>query len=176
MYQTKLVGMIVCSSLSWGPHVEYTVNIANRKLWLLVRFKNHGGSEKQLLTLYHLKIRSILEFGAPAFHSGLTIQEANDLEMIQKKAFSIILGPKFKNYSSALKILNQEKLSTRRLLLCEDFAIKCVSNSRHSDMFQINPVQKTRHSKKYKEPMCNTTRYYKSAIPFLTRLLNSKVC
>ena len=122
------------------------------------------------------KTLSILEFGAPAFHSGLTIQEANDLEMIQKKAFSIILGPKFKNYSSALKILNQEKLSTRRLLLCEDFAIKCVSNSRHSDMFQINPVQKTRHSKKYKEPMCNTTRYYKSAIPFLTRLLNSKVC
>ena len=51
VYQTKLVGMIVCSSLSWGPHVEYTVKIANKKLWLSVRFKNHGGSEKQLLTL-----------------------------------------------------------------------------------------------------------------------------
>ena len=25
VYQTKLVDMIIYSSLSWGPHVEYTV-------------------------------------------------------------------------------------------------------------------------------------------------------
>ena len=94
VYQTKLVGLIVSSNLSWGPHVDYTAVNASKKLWLLVRFKNRGGSQDQLLTLYQLKIRSIAEFAAPAFHGALTVQQSNDLEMIQKKAFAIILGLK----------------------------------------------------------------------------------
>ena len=173
VYQTKLVGLIVRSLSSWGPHVEYTVNRANKKLWLLVRFKSRGGTPDQLLTLYHLKIRSILEFGAPAFHSSLTIQESKSLEMIHKKAFVIILGSKFKNYISALQILNQETLSARRLKLCEHFAIKCLTNPKHADLFPTHSRPKTRHTKQYIEPKCNTTRYYKSAVPFLTRLLNT---
>ena len=173
VYQTKLVGLIVCSSLSWGPHIEYTVSNANKKLWLLLRFKSRGGSTEQLLTLYHLKIRTILEFGAPAFHSSLTKQESKSLEMIQKKAFGIILGSKFKNYTNALEILEQETLSARRLKLCEHFAIKCVNNPKHADLFPMHTGPKTRHTKTYIEPKCNTTRYYKSAVPFLTRLLNT---
>ena len=73
IYQTKLVGVIVDSSLSWGPHVEYTLKNATSKLWLLIRFKSRGASQDQLLTLYQLKIRCILEFASPAFHGALTI-------------------------------------------------------------------------------------------------------
>ena len=175
VYQTKLVGLVVCSSLSWGPHIEYIMKCANKKLWLLIRFKSRGGSTEQLITLYHLKIRSILEFGAPAFHSSLTLEQSKTLETIQKKAFSIILGQKFKNYTNALKILQQENLSVRRLKLCENFALKCLSNPRHSDLFNTNLGPKNRHTKKLKEPKCNSTRYYNSAVPFLTRLLNEKL-
>ena len=175
VYQTKLVGLVVCSSLSWGPHIEYVVKNTNKKLWLLIRFKSRGGNTTQLLTLYHLKIRSILEFGAPAFHSSLTLEQAKDLEMIQKKAFSIILGQKFKNYNNALKILNEENLATRRQKICENFAFKCLSNPRHSDLFTTNLGPTNRHTKKIIEPKCNTTRYYNSAVPFLTRLLNENL-
>ena len=93
--------------------------------------------------------------------------------MIQKKAFGIILGSKFKNYMSALQILNQETLLARRLKLCEHFAIKCVTNPKHADLFPKHSGFKTRHTKQFIEPKCNTTRYYKSAVPFLTRLLNT---
>ena len=175
VYETKLVGLIVCSSLSWGPHIEYIVKNANKKLWLLIRFKSRGGSIGQLLTLYHLKIRSILEFGSPAFHSSLTLEQSKALEVVQKKAFSIILGPRFKNYSNSLKILQQENLSERRLKLCENFALKCLSNPRHSDIFKTNLGPKNRHTKMLIEPKCNSTRYYNSAVPFLTRLLNDKL-
>ena len=95
--------------------------------------------------------------------------------MIQKKAFSIILGQKFKNYNNALKILQEENLSLRRLKLCENFALKCLSNPRHSDIFNNNHGPRNRHTKKLIEPKCNTTRYYNSAVPFLTRLLNEKL-
>ena len=175
IYQTKLVGVIIDSSLSWGPHVEHTVKKANQKLWLLIRFKNLGAECDQLLTLYQLKIRCLLEFAAPAFHGALTKQQSNDLEMIQKKSFAIILGSKYKSYQNALKTLNQEMLSTRRLNHCKTFANKCLNHPRHSDLFQVNPrySSHSRTKKKFLEPKCRTTRYYNSAIPFLTRILNN---
>ena len=175
IYQTKLVGVIVDSSLSWGPHVDYSVKNASSKLWLLIRFKSRGASQDQLLTLYQLKIRCIAEFAAPAFHGALTVDQSNCLEMIQKKAFVIILGSRYKNYNNALKILSQEKLQTRRLKLCENFAVKCTQNSRHADLFPTKPVSQrnTRQKQKYIEPKCITSRYYNSAVPFLTRLLNN---
>ena len=94
--------------------------------------------------------------------------------MIQKKAFAIILGKGYSSYDNALKVLDQDKLHTRRLKLCENFAIKCTKNSKHTDMFkQKSQNNHTRKKLKYIEPKCNTERYHKSAVPFLTRLLNS---
>ena len=176
IYQTKLVGVIVDSSLSWGPHVEYTLKNAGKKLWLLIRFKNLGASQEQLLTLYQLKIRCLPEFAAPAFHGALTQQQSNEIEMLQKKAFAIILGSQYKSYSNALKVLAQERLNTRRLKLCTTFAQKCTKHPRHADLFQPNPRYplNPRSKNKYLTPKCKTTRYYKSAVPFLTRVLNSK--
>ena len=114
IYQTKLVGVIVDSSLSWGPHIEYSVRNANTKLWLLIRFKNLGATQEQLLTLYQLKIRCLLEFAAPAFHGALTNEQSNKLEMIQRKAFAIILGANYRSYNNALEVLSQNTLNTRR--------------------------------------------------------------
>ena len=74
---------------------------------------------------------------------------------------------------NSLQILNQETLLARRLKLCEHFAIKCVTNPKHADLFPTHSGPKTRHTKQYIEPKCNTTRYYKSAVTFLTRLLNT---
>ena len=150
------------SSLSWGPHVDYSVKNALSKLWLLIRFKSRGASQDQLLTLYQLNIRCIAEFTAPSFHGSLTVDKSNCLERIQKKAFVI-------------QILSQEKLQTRRLKLCENFAVKYTQNSRHADLFPTKPVtqRNTRQKQKYIEPKCITSRYYKSALPFLTRLINN---
>ena len=176
IYQTKLVGVIVDSTLSWGPHVEYIVKNASKKLWLLIRFKNLGATQDQLLKLYQLKIRCLTEFASPAFHGALTLQQSNNLEMIQKKSFAIILGSKYKSYRNALLSLSQDTLHSRRLKLCSNFAIKCTKHSRHSDLFKPNPRYTNNPRKKHKfiQPMAKTTRYYKSAVPFLTRLLNSK--
>ena len=128
VYQTKLVGVLVDSSLSWWPHVEYTVCNATKKLWLLIRFRNLGATQQQLLTLYHLKIRCLLEFAAPAFHGSLTAEQSRALESVQKKAFAIILGSGYKSYNQALKTLSQEELSLRRLKLCKTFATKCTTH------------------------------------------------
>ena len=102
--------------------------------------------------------------------------QSNNLEMIQKKSFAIILGSKYKSYRNALLSLSQDTLHSRRLKLCSNFAIKCTKHSRHSDLFKPNPryTNNPRNKHKFIQPMAKTTRYYKSAVPFLTRLLNSK--
>ena len=76
---------------------------------------------------------------------------------------------------NALKILDQEELSARRVRLCENFAIKCLKNTKHNDLFKPNTGPKKRHSKRFIEPKCKTSRYYNSAVPYLTRLLNKRV-
>ena len=169
--------MVIDSSLSWGPHVEYTVTNASKKLWLLIRFKNLGASREQLITLFQLKIRCLAEFAAPAFNGALTKQQSADLEMIQKKAFGVILGSEYKSYSNALSVLSQDTLSSRRQLLSTNFALKCTKHPKHMDLFTPNPRYKVnqKSKKKYLEPLCKKTRYYKSAIPYLTRLLNTVV-
>ena len=93
--------------------------------------------------------------------------------MLQKKAFAIILGSGYRSYRNALEKLSQDTLYTRRLQLCKNFAEKCNKNPRHADLFTPNPrYTNLRNKKKFLEPKCSTSRYYKSAVPFLTRLLN----
>ena len=174
IYETKLLGIIITSDLRWNAHVKFITGNATKRLWLLIRFKNVGGTEAQLLTVYELKIRSLLEFAAPVFHSSLTEDQSNQIELIQKKALAIILGNNYHYYQLALTHSKLERLDLRRENLCNKFAIKCTKDPRHSSMFPLNNKFRSnmRCPKKYLEYQCRTTRYFKSALPYLSRLLN----
>ena len=87
IYETRLLGVILSSNLSWSPHVNDITKRATSKLWILIRFKSLGGSQDQLLKVFQTHVRSILEFAAPVFSSGLTQDQSRQVEMVQKKAF-----------------------------------------------------------------------------------------
>ena len=59
IFQLKLVGLVVNSSLDWTDHVYYTVKRANKTLWQVTRFRQLGAPREKLITLYVLKIRSV---------------------------------------------------------------------------------------------------------------------
>ena len=172
------VGMIVgsASNFSWQEHVSTITKNATKKLWVLVRFKGLGGSQSQLLKVYQTRVRSTLEFAAPVFYGGLTMEQSRQIESVQKKAFAIILGRSYTSYESALTSLKQERLDTRRENLAYKFALKCTTSSRHMAMFPLNTQHRPnmRNPKPFAEPYCNTSRYYHSPIPSLSRLLNRK--
>ena len=176
VYETKLLGVTIRSDLSFASHIEDITKKATKNLWLLLRFRDMGASTEQLLTLWHQKGRSILEFASPVFFSSLTIEQNDSIESCQKKAFAIILESKFENYEAALKNLQQERLSVRREAAAIKFAQKCLDNPKHSDMFPRNPPVKysMRNRKPFKEYYCSTDRMYKSSLPTITRLLNQK--
>ena len=174
IYNVKLLGVTITSDLSWSAHITNITRRATKNLWVLIRFKNLGGTTDQLSIVYQTRIRSILEFAAPVFHSGLTKEQSSKIEMIQLKALAVILGKNYNSYEEALTKLNLEKLDKRRAELCKKFAEKCTKSTRHASMFPKNnqPRANMRRPKLYEEFNCNTSRYYNSSIPYMARLLN----
>ena len=103
---------------------------ATKNLWVMIRFKSLGGTG----AIYQACVRSVLEFAAPVFLSGLTKAQSQQIEMVQKKAFSIILAEEYLSYETALNILDQEQLSTRRTYLCYSFTLECSKSSKHASI------------------------------------------
>ena len=176
IYETRLLGVIISSNLSWASHVNDITMRATKKLWVLIRFRSLGGTTEQLLTVFQTRVRSTLEFAAPVFNSGLTKDQSRQIEMVQKKALVIILGSTYSCYETALEQLNLERLDIRRASISYNFALKCSESAKHGHMFPPNSNyrQNMRNPKPFMEHTCNTSRYYNSPIPALARLLNKK--
>ena len=80
IYETQLLGITFTSDLSWSSHVDKITRRATKILWVLIRFKQVGGSTEQLSLVYQTRVRSILEFAAPVFHSRLTSDQSRQIE------------------------------------------------------------------------------------------------
>ena len=98
------------------------------------------------------------------------------LERVQKAAVRIILKNKYTNYKQGLNFLKMENLDERRRQLCLKFAKNCLKIEKAKGMFKKKTKlhrMKMRKQKFYEEKNIRTKRYQKSAIPYLTKLLNT---
>ena len=171
VYSTKLLGVICSSNAKWEENTTYITKRATKKLWMLQRLKWIGADQEILLETYKLHVRTILEECVPLWHSSLTIKDSNRLEKVQKMAFSIILN-NYNSYTKSLNILKEETLKSRRKILCLKFAKNCVKNPKHSNMFPQSSGPQTRNKNTFQEYKYRTDRFFKSALPYLIRLLN----
>ena len=127
----------------------------------------------QLFDVYMKEIRSILEMAVPVWHSSLTKQQSSDIERIQKVAFRIILDSNYTNYDLACTKFNTETLQNRREKLCLKYARKNLKSD-HSFFETLSSNVTTRQKRSIvKEYKCNFSRFSKSSIPFMSKLLNS---
>ena len=124
-----------------------------------------------LLDTYTKEIRSLLELAVPVWHSGLTAKQVRDIERVQKTALYIILGDDYTNYEVACTLLEIEPLEMRREQLCLKFAKKYFKTE-NSLLNRVEKTVKTRSNNLVIEPKCNTKRFQKSSIPYLSKLLN----
>ena len=130
---------------------------------------------KDLILIYILYIRSVLEQSAVVWHSKLTCENKNDLERVQKTCLKIIFKGHYTNYEDTLKQANLKTLSERRRVLCLRFAKKCVKNETTKHMFPLktDPTDvNTRFSEKFHVQHAYTERFKKSPIIYMQHLLN----
>ena len=172
--QMKLLGVIISNDLKWHENTNFISKKAFGRLWLLRRLKNMGASQTILLDIYNKQIRSVLEFGSVVWNSGLTQDNVTQIERVQKSAFGVILGSHYNTCEEACEKLKMKTLSERRKLLSIKFAVKASKHPVHKTWFVQNQEEsKTRVDKPKYKPVCaRTERFLKSAIPYLTDLLN----
>ena len=174
--QMKLLGLTIRNDLSWQSNTDEMTTKANSRLWIVKRLKKLGANQDDLKDIYCKQVRSILEFGVPAWNYGITKQQSNDIERVQKAFLYIVLGNRYSNYNTALDTIGLETLEQRRMKLCENFAQNAVKDPKHKHWFEEYKQcgAKTRSEKtQYITPLYRLERFHKSPIPYLTEILNN---
>ena len=69
---SKILGIMLNDRLKWDTHVEYICNKARQRTWALRRLLSLKLDPEIIIDFYHKEVRSILEYGAVVYHSGLT--------------------------------------------------------------------------------------------------------
>ena len=88
---------------------------------LLRRISSFGVPTKDLIDVYILFVRSILEQSATVWHSGLTSENSNDIERVQKSASKIMLKDKYKGYKKCLGKAGTRYLTKKKETIMPQF-------------------------------------------------------
>ena len=136
---------------------------------ILHRLYSFNIEDCDMINIYVLYIRSILEQSCQVWHHTISEDEVTDIERVQKVACKIILKNRYTSYPQALETLNLETLRDRRNSLCLKFAKKCLKHdkARHD--------KNTRDREMYNVQHARTSRLKDSALPQMQRMLNADV-
>jgi hypothetical protein len=100
--EVKLVGVWIDTWLDWEKNTRELCRKAYARMTMITKLKYAGVGKEDLLNIYTLYIRSLLEYCSVVWHSTLTAEQNNKLESVQKLCLKIILGPAYEGYESAL--------------------------------------------------------------------------
>jgi hypothetical protein len=172
----RVLGIQVQSNLRWDAQCSQMVQRASNNIWVLRRMKELGVDQRTLVQFWKSEGRVHLEMCCPVWHSSLTEAQSRALARVQRVAMAAITGNWAPSHSQQLSDLGLEELAARRERLCLRFARRTATKSRHTDLF--TPAAGPRLPRgpqpgpRYQEVEARTTTYHRSALPYLTRLLN----
>ena len=168
--EMKILGVIVQPTLKWASNCTSMCKKVYRNMWAIRRMKVLGMDTFTILDYYMKEVRVHLELAVPVWHNGLTYKLTADLERVQRVAVGILVGGV--PYAQACATIGLKPLQVRRLKLCEQFAVTTASEeNRHSDLFKAQKNPRT-NKDKFREHFCRKSRFFKSPLPYLTRILN----
>ena len=129
--ETRLLGVILNDNLTWSANTEFIVKKSYKRMLMLHKLYDFQLPVYEMLNIYILYIRSILESSAVVWHSTITQSEQMEIERVQKVALRIILDSDYDNYGNALELTGLETLHDRRIILCRKFAKQSAKNEKH---------------------------------------------
>ena len=94
--ETKLLGTILTNELKWNKNTDHIVKKSYSRMELLRKLSGFGAPQKDLKLVYITFIRSVCEQSSSVWHSGLTLQNEEDIERIQKVALKPVLKKNYK--------------------------------------------------------------------------------
>ena len=176
--KVKILGTIITDKLTWDENCDEIIKKVNKRMLLLKKILSFGATREEMVHIWIVYCRSLLEQSAVVWSSSLTQENIDDLERTQKSFVKLILGNQFKSdyegsYENALMKLNLQSLEERREELCLKFAKNCIKNNKLTDLFPENENQHClRNPEKYNVLHANTERLKNSSIIYMQNLLN----
>ena len=174
-----LLGAKLSDDLKWSLNTENIITKCSAKLYMLSKLKAFKVSRHDLVKIWTTFIRPTTEYVAPLWHSSITAKETEKIERLQKRALRSIMGGDYPGYENALVMLKLPSLKTRRVELSKKFAKGILKSQRHRKLL---PEKRTNARtvrgnvcEQLFEKTCNSCRYFRSTIPYCTRLINNDV-
>ena len=158
VHKVRLLGVLLTDDLKFQKNTEDICKRAFARITMITKLKYVGVPEQDLLEIYKLFIRSLLEYCCVAWHSSLTQAQSYDIERVQRTALKVILGETYQDYETALKKCNLETLFSRREKRCLSFGLKSL---KHKTMFPLNISDEDLYLREQNKFSVN------SAIPFI---------
>ena len=104
IHQTRLLGVVISDDLSWMQNTVLITKKANQRLIILRKLYELNISKPDMIQIYNLYIRSVLETSCVVWASSITQQEATMIEKVQKTALKIIYGNTYISYENAITL------------------------------------------------------------------------
>ena len=101
---------------------------AYARISMLTKLRYVRVKREDLIDVYILFVRSLLEYCAVVWHSRLTLKQKHCLERVQKCALRVILGEDYLGYTNAMDACNLKILFERREERCLSFAKRCLKH------------------------------------------------
>ena len=87
----KILGTIVTTNLSWDDNCDQIIKKVNARMQLLRGVQSFGATKAEMVHLWTLFCRSVLEQSCAVWHSSLTQENTDDLERTQKTFAKMVL-------------------------------------------------------------------------------------
>jgi len=173
VFSFKLLGVYIDCNLKWSTHIDSICSKANTRVYFIKHLKRSGVELEDVLHFYYSVIRPVLEYACSAWHTGLTREQSDRIEAVQKRALSIIFNMSlYENYLEFCSSNGIETLANRRDNLCKRFFLNCVVNE-HSCLNYLLPASKDncianklRNRPKYNNLTVRSARYMNSFITY----------
>ena len=80
-----LLGVVIQNNLKWVQRIDNMVAKANTRKYFITIPKRPGVQFGDLVRCYCTFVQPLLEFASPVWHPGLTIQQSDVLEQVQRQ-------------------------------------------------------------------------------------------
>ncbi len=154
-------------------HVDYIISKASKRIYVLKNLRKNGIKTEVLVRVYKSQIRSVLEFGAPAFYPLLTQAQLDKIERVQNICLKTILGYHFSS-EKARDTLIIPSIQNRFMDLTDRFILK-EYDCNVMAWLQERPnayLTKLRHPRLVQETQCKSARVFKGPINYYKRRIN----
>ena len=94
----KVVGVWLTTWLDWERNTSEICRKSYARVTMITKLKYAGVSTVDLINIYILYIRSVLEYCSVLWHSTHTVGQCQTIERVQKICLKIILGLEYASY------------------------------------------------------------------------------